>query len=74
VPAELATLVDKIHRHAYQITDEDVAALRARYSDDELYELMVSAAVGAAGARLDAGLAALAAADEDGAARATARG
>jgi alkylhydroperoxidase family enzyme len=75
VPPELAALVDKIHRHAHKVTDEDIATLRARFSDDELYELIVSAALGAAAARLDAGLGALAATDdEEGAARATARG
>jgi len=56
LPAELRDLVGKIHRHAYKITDADVQALRARYSDDQLFELIVSASVGAAQERLQAGL------------------
>ena len=59
VPAELATLVDKIHRHAYKVTDEDLSRLRLTYSDDQLFEIVVSAALGASRIRLAAGLAAL---------------
>jgi hypothetical protein len=59
VPADLAALVDKIHRHAYKVTDEDLSRLRASYNDDELFELVVSAALGASRNRLAAGLAAL---------------
>jgi alkylhydroperoxidase family enzyme len=59
-PEELARLVDKIRRHAYQVTDEDLADLRARYDEDQLFEIIVAAAIGAAGARLDAALRALA--------------
>ncbi len=58
-PEELAGLVDKIRRHAYQVTEEDLADLRARYDEDQLFEIIVAAALGAAGARLDAGLRAL---------------
>jgi hypothetical protein len=71
LPDELRVLVTKVHDHAYRVTDEDVAALRARYDDDQLYEVIVCAAVGAAGVRLDAGLRALDAAEE---ARAAAQG
>lgn len=58
-PAELAVLVQKIRDHAYQVTDRDVDALRARYSEDELFELMIAAAIGAAEYRLTAAVAAL---------------
>lgn len=58
-PPELQTLVDKIRAHAYRVTDEDLAAARQRYSEDELFEIIVSAAVGAADERLSAALAAL---------------
>ncbi len=58
-PDELRALVEKIDRHAYKVTDEDLAALRAKYSDDQLFEIIVAAAFGAAGRRLDAGLRAL---------------
>jgi alkylhydroperoxidase family enzyme len=59
VPADLQSLVDKIHRHAYKVTDEDLARLRTTYSDDQLFEIVVSAALGASRKRLFAGLAAL---------------
>lgn len=59
VPADLKLLVDKIHDHAYKVTDEDVAQLQAKYSDDQLFEVVVSAALGASRRRLLAGLEAL---------------
>ena len=59
VPAELQLLVDKIHRHAYKVTDDDLARLRGKYSDDQLFEIVVSAALGASRNRLRAGLEAL---------------
>jgi alkylhydroperoxidase family enzyme len=60
VPAPLASYVDKVARHAYKVTDADVEALRrAGYTDDQLFELTASAALGAALLRLDRGLAAL---------------
>jgi alkylhydroperoxidase family enzyme len=59
VPQDLRVLVQKIHRHAYKVTDEDVARLQAIYGDDRLFEIIVSAAVGASWARLAAGLQAL---------------
>lgn len=58
-PEELRALVEKIRRHAWRVTDEDVDALRARYDEDALFEIIVAAAVGAAEARLEAGLRAL---------------
>jgi alkylhydroperoxidase family enzyme len=59
VPADLQALVDKVHRHAYKVTDEDIARLRTTYSDDQMFEIVVSAALGASRKRLFAGLAAL---------------
>jgi len=59
VPEELRALVDKIASHAYKVTDEDLAALKAKYSEDELFELVVAASLGAAMDRLHAGLRAL---------------
>ena len=59
VPADVQTLVDKIHRHAYKVTDDDIGRLRSTYSDDQLFELVVSAALGASRNRLLAGLRAL---------------
>ena len=59
VPAELQALVDKIHRHAYRVTDEDIAKAQATYGDDRIFEIVVSAALGASRQRLFAGLKAL---------------
>ena len=56
---DLKVLVEKIHRHAYKVTDEEVEALQAKYGDDRLFEIIVSAAVGASRQRLMAGLRAL---------------
>jgi len=39
---------------SYTVTDEDVNALRSRYSEDQLFEIVVSAAFGAARERLAA--------------------
>jgi hypothetical protein len=58
-PDDLAALVQKIRDHAYRVTDADVDALRARYSEDELFEVIVAAAVGAAEHRLQRALAAV---------------
>jgi alkylhydroperoxidase family enzyme len=60
LPAALTAYVDKVARHAYKVTDDDVAALqRAGNSDDALFEMTVAAAVGAALGRLERGLAAV---------------
>jgi alkylhydroperoxidase family enzyme len=60
IPDELRPYIDKVARHAYKVTDEDVDALRAAgYSEDAIFELTLAAALGAARARLDAGLAAM---------------
>jgi hypothetical protein len=58
-PEELRVLVEKIEKHAYRVTDEDLAALRAKYSEDQLFEIVVASAFGAADRRLRAGLRAL---------------
>jgi alkylhydroperoxidase family enzyme len=60
VPEPLQGYVDKVRRHAYRVTDEDVAALRAAgWSEEQVFELTVAASVGAAFERLHAGLRAL---------------
>jgi len=64
LPADLQLLVDKIHRHAYKVTDGDVARLQATYGDDNMFEVVVSAALGASRERLIAGLTALAGAED----------
>ena len=59
VPADLKAVVDKIHNHAYQVTDDDLARLQPKYGDDQLFEIIVSSALGASHRRLVAGLQAL---------------
>lgn len=60
IPAELASFVDTVARHAYRVTGQHVSVLRdAGYSEDEIFEFTVSAALGAGLARLQRGLAAL---------------
>ncbi len=60
IPAGLREFVDATALHAYRITDEDVQALRrAGYSEDAIFEIAISAAVGGGLARLERGLAAL---------------
>jgi hypothetical protein len=60
IPADLQTYVETVGRHAYRVTDEDIAALkRAGWSEDAIFEVSVSAAVGAGTSRLERGLAAL---------------
>jgi alkylhydroperoxidase family enzyme len=56
----LATLIRKLTRQAHEITDHDVAAARASgLSEDQIFELVVCAAVGQATRQHDAALAAL---------------
>lgn len=59
LPSDLKALVDKIHRHAYKVTDADMATAQAKYGDDKMFEIVVSAALGASRMRLMAGLEAL---------------
>jgi hypothetical protein len=59
----LSTLVHKVARHAYRVTDEDFAAVRvARLSEDQTFEIVVCAAIGAATRQYDIALVALEAA------------
>ena len=59
-PPEFAAYLEKVRVHAYRVTDADVEALKeAGFSEDEIFEHTVSAAVAAGLVRLEAGLAAL---------------
>jgi len=59
-PDAFRTYLDKVRGRAYTVTDDDVQALKdAGYSEDEIFEQTVSAAVAAGLERLDAGLRAL---------------
>src|SRR4029077_20032118 len=56
----LATLIGKLTRGAHEVTDQDVAAARASgLSEDEIFEIVVCAAVGQATRQYDAAIAAL---------------
>jgi alkylhydroperoxidase family enzyme len=60
VPEAFRGYLDKVARHAYKVTDEDVEALRAAgYSEDQIFEATVSCALGAGLRRLEAGLSAI---------------
>jgi hypothetical protein len=62
----LNTLIGKVAKHAYKITDEEIAAVRASgLSEDQIFELVVCAAVGQAARQCDAALTALAEAMTD---------
>ena len=54
------TLVNKVAKHAYKVTDEDIAAARVSgLSEDQVFEIVVCAAVGQATRQYDTALAAL---------------
>jgi hypothetical protein len=53
-PEELISLVQKVRSRAYTVTAQDLDALRSRYSEDQLFEIIVAAAFGAAHERLAA--------------------
>jgi alkylhydroperoxidase family enzyme len=60
IPPELVNYVKKVTLHAYKTTDEDIETLRkAGYSEDAIFEITLSAALGAGMARRERGLAAL---------------
>ena len=53
----LADYVRKVHEASYKLTDADIAALREQgFDEEEIFEVTIAAAVGAATRRLDAGL------------------
>jgi alkylhydroperoxidase family enzyme len=56
----LKTLIDKVAKHAYKVTDEDIAAARGSgLGEDQISELVVCAAIGQATRQYDTALAAL---------------
>jgi hypothetical protein len=70
VPSPWHELIDKVATRPTQITDADFAAARASgLSEDQLFELVICAAVGQSERQYEAGLAALAEATVDGEAR-----
>ena len=60
IPASLQDYLEKVVRHAYKVTDEDIQSLlQAGYSEEAIFEITVSAALGAGMGRIERGLAAL---------------
>jgi len=59
LPPELERLVHRVHTSAFEITDDEIAALEERHSDDVLFEVLAAAALGASENTLRAGLAVL---------------
>jgi hypothetical protein len=71
IPAPLHALIGKVATNPAQVTDADFAAAKASgFSEDQLFELVISAAVGQSARLYEAGLAALAEATADGGATA----
>lgn len=60
LPADLAAFADRVAGGAWRVTTEEVESLlEAGYTEDEVFEVTVSAALGAGCGRLERGLAAL---------------
>ncbi len=67
-PDKARVLVDMVTKFAAQIGDDDIAnAKKAGYTEDEIFELVVCAAMGQASRQYENALAALAAATKEGA-------
>jgi hypothetical protein len=63
VAEPVGTLVDKVARHAYRVTDEDINSVKmSGLSEDQVFEIVVCAAIGQATRQYDTALAALEAA------------
>jgi hypothetical protein len=61
----LRTLIDKVAKHAHTVTDRDIDAIKGSgVSEDEIFELVVCAAIGQATRQYNTARTALAAATE----------
>jgi hypothetical protein len=61
----LNTLINKVARYAYRVTDEDINAVKASgFSEDQIFELVVCAALGQATRQYESALTALDAASK----------
>jgi hypothetical protein len=66
VPESVRELLDKVAKRAHTIVDEDIAAAKAAgVTEDQLFELVVCAALGQASRQHDGAVAALAAATKE---------
>jgi alkylhydroperoxidase family enzyme len=60
-PDGATQLIEKVSKHAYKVTDEDIAAAKAAgLTEDQIFELVVCAAIGQANRQVEIALAALA--------------
>ena len=60
IPPALQTYLEKVVHHAYKVTDDDIQdLLQAGYSEESIFEITVSAALGVGMGRLERGLAVL---------------
>ena len=60
LPTPISTFLEKVARSAHSVSNDDVRrALEAGFSEDQVFELAVCAAVGQAGRQYDAALTAL---------------
>jgi alkylhydroperoxidase family enzyme len=67
VPPSLQALISKVATRPAQVTDADFAAAKASgFTEDQLFELVIAAAVGQSARLYEAGLAALAEATDNG--------
>jgi hypothetical protein len=65
VAEPLSALIDKVARRTYKVTDDDIAAAKTSgLSEDQIFELVVCAAIGQATRQYDTALATLEAAIE----------
>jgi alkylhydroperoxidase family enzyme len=59
-PEPARVLVEKVTKHAYKVTDEDIAEAKAAgLSEDQIFELVICAAIGQANRQLENALGAL---------------
>jgi hypothetical protein len=66
VAGPLGALIDKVAKRPTEVTDEDIANVKASgLSEDQIFELVVCAAVGQATRQYDTALTALAEAETD---------
>jgi alkylhydroperoxidase family enzyme len=55
-----STLIRKVAKHASKVTDDDIAALRTSgFSEDQVFEIVMCAAIGQAARQYEAALTAL---------------
>ena len=60
IPPVLQTYLEKVTRHPYKVIQDDIERLQqAGYSEEAIFEITVSASLGAGIGRLERGLAAL---------------